>query len=454
MAAIDKSQNISELENEKSSKLIWKYAIPAIIGTIVIALYNIIDSIYIGHGENLGDHAIGGLGVLLPIMNLISGIGMLVGAGASTRTSIFLGQKDIKSASIVLGNSILLAIVLTLLVIIGIYTYMDSILISIGSTPQTFPFAKEFLLYYLPGNIFLTVNYALNSIMRASGYPKKAMYMMLIGVIANIILAPVFIFILQWGMKGAAIATNISMAIGLCVVLKHFFYSDSIVSFHWNSLKPNFKIIWSIINVGFAPFFMLIAASLVVLFINNRLNVYGGSTAIEAYTIANRLIMVFIMVLVGLTQGMQPIIGYNYGAKNMNRVKETLSYSLKAGLFIGCIGFLFGFLFPKLVVKPFNPSPKLAKEASLALQIMTITLPLSGIQMVISNFFQCIGKAVIAFILSMSRQFLLLVPSLFILPNYLKLNGVWYSIPLSDTISTILALIIFIWQIRKFKNLN
>jgi putative MATE family efflux protein len=454
MAAIDKSQNISELENEKSSKLIWKYAIPAIIGTIVIALYNIIDSIYIGHGENLGDHAIGGLGVLLPIMNLISGIGMLVGAGASTRTSIFLGQKDIKSASIVLGNSILLAIVLTLLVIIGIYTYMDSILISIGSTPQTFPFAKEFLLYYLPGNIFLTVNYALNSIMRASGYPKKAMYMMLIGVIANIILAPVFIFILQWGMKGAAIATNISMAIGLCVVLKHFFNSDSIVSFHWNSLKPNFKIIWSIINVGFAPFFMLIAASLVVLFINNRLNVYGGSTAIEAYTIANRLIMVFIMVLVGLTQGMQPIIGYNYGAKNMNRVKETLSYSLKAGLFIGCIGFLFGFLFPKLVVKPFNPSPKLAKEASLALQIMTITLPLSGIQMVISNFFQCIGKAVIAFILSMSRQFLLLVPSLFILPNYLKLNGVWYSIPLSDTISTILALIIFIWQIRKFKNLN
>lgn len=454
MAAIDKSQNISELENEKSSKLIWKYAIPAIIGTIVIALYNIIDSIYIGHGENLGDHAIGGLGVLLPIMNLISGIGMLVGAGASTRTSIFLGQKDIKSASIVLGNSILLAIVLTLLVIIGIYTYMDSILISIGSTPQTFPFAKEFLLYYLPGNIFLTVNYALNSIMRASGYPKKAMYMMLIGVIANIILAPIFIFILQWGMKGAAIATNISMAIGLCVVLKHFLNSDSIVSFHWDSLKPNFKIIWSIINVGFAPFFMLIAASLVVLFINNRLNVYGGSTAIEAYTIANRLIMVFIMVLVGLTQGMQPIIGYNYGAKNMNRVKETLSYSLKAGLFIGCIGFLFGFLFPKLVVKPFNPSPKLAKEASLALQIMTITLPLSGIQMVISNFFQCIGKAVIAFILSMSRQFLLLVPSLFILPNYLKLNGVWYSIPLSDTISTILALIIFIWQIRKFKNLN
>ncbi|MCO6564120.1 MAG: MATE family efflux transporter [Apibacter sp.] len=453
MEAINKSQNISELENEKPRKLIWKYAIPAIIGTIVIALYNIIDSIYIGHGENLGDHAIGGLGVLLPIMNLISGIGMLVGSGASTRTSIFLGQKDIKSANCVLGNSIILAIVLTLLLIIGIYTYMDSILTAIGSTPQTFPFAKEFLLYYLPGNVFLTVNYALNSIMRASGYPKKAMYMMLIGVAANIILAPVFIFILQWGMKGAAIATNLSMAIGLCVVLKHFFKSNSIVSFQWDSLKPNFKIIWSIINVGFAPFFMLIAASIVVLFINNRLNVYGGSTAIEAYTIANRLIMVFIMVLVGLTQGMQPIIGYNYGAKNMSRVKETLSYSLKSGLFIGCLGFLFGFLLPELVVTPFNPSPKLAKEASLALQIMTITLPLSGIQMVISNFFQCIGKAVIAFILSMSRQFLVLVPSLFILPNYLKLNGVWYSIPLSDTISTILALIIFIWQIRKFKNL-
>lgn len=453
MEAIDKSQNISELENEKPGKLIWKYAVPAIIGTIVIALYNIIDSIYIGHGENLGDHAIGGLGVLLPIMNLISGIGMLVGAGASTRTSIFLGQKDMKSANIVLGNSILLATALTFLLIIGMYAYMDPILIGIGATPQTFPFAKEFLLYYLPGNIFLTVNYALNSIMRASGYPKKAMYMMLIGVVANIILAPIFIFVLKWGMKGAAIATNISMAIGLGVVLKHFFNSSSIVYFHWKSLKPNYKIIWSIINVGFAPFFMLLAASVVVLFINNRLNVYGGSTAIEAYTIANRLIMVFIMVLVGLTQGMQPIIGYNFGAENMNRVKDTLTYSLKTGFFIGCLGFLFGLLFPELVVKPFNPSPKLAKEASLALQIMTITLPLSGIQMVISNFFQCIGKAVIAFILSMSRQFLLLVPSLFILPNYLNLNGVWYSIPLSDTISTILAIIIFFWQVRKIKNL-
>ena len=454
METFDNSQSILELENEKPSKLIWKYAIPAIIGTVVIALYNIIDSIYIGHGQNLGDHAIGGLGILLPIMNFISGLGMLVGSGASTRTSIFLGQKDIRSAEIVVGNSVLLAVVLTLLMIIAIYIFIDPILLAIGSTPQTFPFAKEFLVYYLPGNIFLTVNYALNSIMRASGYPKKAMYMMLIGVAANIILAPIFIFILQWGMKGAAIATNLSMAIGLGVVYKHFLNSQSIVSFKGCNLKPDFKIIWSIINVGFAPFFMLIAASIVVLFINNRLNVYGGSTAIEAYTIANRLIMVFIMVLVGLTQGMQPIIGYNFGAKNMKRVKETLNYSLKTGLTIGCLGFLFGFLLPSLVVQPFNPSPNLAKEAAVALQIMTITLPLSGIQMVISNFFQCIGKAIIAFILSMSRQFLILVPSLFILPNYLKLNGVWCSIPLSDFLSTLLAVIIFYWQLRQVKILN
>jgi putative MATE family efflux protein len=387
-------------------------------------------------------------------MNLISGIGMLVGAGGSTRTSIYLGQKDKESAEKIVGNSVLLAFLLTLLPVILIYIFMDSILIAMGSTPETFPYAKEFLYYYLPGNIFLTINFTLNSVMRASGYPKKAMYMMLIGVFANIILAPVFLFVLGWGMKGAAIATNLSILIGLCVITHHFLNKKSTVLLRWNKLKPDLKIIWSIINIGFAPFFMLIAASVVVFFINNRLNANGGSTAIEAYTIANRLIMVFIMILVGLTQGMQPIIGYNFGAKRMDRVKETLNYTLKVGILIGITGLLFGFFLPDLVILPFNPSPALAQKASQALQIMTITLPLSGFQMVISNFFQCIGKAINAFFLSMTRQFLILVPALFILPDYFGLNGIWYSIPLSDTLSTLLALLLFLWQIRQLKKLK
>lgn len=446
---ISKSKNIEELNNQKISHLLWQYAIPSIIGITVIALYNIIDSIYIGHGPNLGDHAIGGLGVVLPIMNLISGIGLLIGAGASTRVSIYLGEKDKISAEKVVGNSFLITIILTSITIFFLYLYMDPILISIGATPETFPYAKEFLHYYLPGNTFLTLNIAFTSIMRASGYPKKSMYTMLIGVIANIIIAPLFIFVFNWGMKGAAIATSVSMFIGIIVVMIHFFQKKHTLLLHWNRVRLNATITWSIINIGFAPFFMQIAASIVIFFINNQLKKFGGSTAIEAYTIANRLTMVFIMILVGLTQGMQPIIGYNYGAKKIGRVKETLTYTIKVGIFIGFLGLLLGLFLPQLVVQPFNPSPDLANEASLALQIMTLTLPLSGFQMVVSNFFQCIGKAILSFFLSMTRQFLVLIPSLFILPHFFNLNGIWLSIPLSDFVSTLLSIVFILYQIKQ-----
>ncbi|WP_128330394.1 MATE family efflux transporter [Apibacter sp. HY039] len=451
---LPEAKKITELETKNPKNLLWQYAIPAIIGTAVIALYNIIDSIYIGHGPDLGDHAIGGLGILLPVMNLISGLGMLVGSGASARVSILLGQKDIEGARKVIGNSITLAVLLTTTFIITTYIFTNKILYAVGSTEETFFFAKEFLIYYLPGNVFLTVNFALNNIMRASGYPKKAMYTMLIGVFANILLAPVFIFILDWGMKGAAIATNLSIMIGLSVVLIHFLNKKNPLSLKWNYLRWNSRIVWSIINIGFAPFFMLLAASVVVFFINNRLKIFGGSIAIESYTLANRLIMVFIMILVGLTQGMQPIIGYNYGAKKMDRVKQTLNYTIKTGILIGSVGLLVGIVLPDIVIKPFNPSAQLAEEATTALKIMTITLPLSGLQMVISNFFQCIGKALYSFFLSMTRQFIILIPALFILPKFYGIDGIWYSIPLSDLVSTLLAVIILFIQLNHLKKLE
>ncbi|MGM5630460.1 MATE family efflux transporter [Apibacter raozihei] len=451
---LPEAKKITELETKNPKNLLWQYAIPAIIGTAVIALYNIIDSIYIGHGPDLGDHAIGGLGILLPVMNLISGLGMLVGSGASARVSILLGQKDIEGARKVIGNSITLAILLTTTFIITTYIFTNKILYAVGSTEETFFFAKEFLIYYLPGNVFLTVNFALNNIMRASGYPKKAMYTMLIGVFANILLAPVFIFIMDWGMKGAAIATNLSIMIGLSVVLIHFLNKKNPLSLKWNYLRWNSRIVWSIINIGFAPFFMLLAASVVVFFINNRLKIFGGSIAIESYTLANRLIMVFIMILVGLTQGMQPIIGYNYGAKKMDRVKQTLNYTIKTGILIGSVGLLVGIVLPDIVIKPFNPSAQLAEEATTALKIMTITLPLSGLQMVISNFFQCIGKALYSFFLSMTRQFIILIPALFILPKFYGIDGIWYSIPLSDLVSTLLAVIILFIQLNHLKKLE
>lgn len=443
--------NLDKLETEQTNKLLRKYSVPAIIGSLVVALYNLIDSIYIGHGPGLGDHAIGGLGIVLPVMTLLTALGVLVGTGAASRISIYLGMGDKDAAEKVLGNALLLTILLTILSIISIYIFLEPILLAIGGTNETYPFAREFMLYYLPCNLFLNLSFVLSSIMRASGYPKKAMYMMLMGVITNVLLAPVFIFILKWGMKGAAIATSISTLVTLIPIMLHFFNQSNVLSFKKNAMTFDSKILWAILSIGFSPFIIQLAASVVVFIINDRLRLYGGSMAIEAYTISNRLTLIFILIIVGLTQGMQPIVGYNYGAKRMDRVTSTVNYAIKIGIGIGLVGLIMGLFFAKIVVRPFNPTPELAGEAVKALQIVTLMLPLSGIQMVISNFFQSIGMPVKATILSLTRQFLILVPALYILSYFFRLNGVWASIPVSDFLSTVLAVGMYVWQIRRLK---
>ncbi|MDR2955299.1 MAG: MATE family efflux transporter [Prevotella sp.] len=449
-----KTANIDELENKKISKLLWQYALPAIIGTMVNALYNIIDRIYIGHGPNLGDHAIGGLGIVLPIMNLTAAVGMLVGAGSASRISIYLGKGDKETAEKIIGNSFLLTLFFTGTLVTLLFIFLDPILMQVGATEETFPYAKEFLLYYLPGNIFLTMCFNFNSMMRASGYPTKAMYTMLIGVVANIIIAPIFIFVLEWGIKGAAIATIISMFIGLCFVMYHFMNPNSMLRLRKKNIRIDPKIVWAIISIGLSPFFIQVASSIIVFFINNKLKIYGGNIAIEAYAIANTLVMIIIMIMVGLTQGMQPIVGYNYGAKRINRVKETLNYTIKVGIVVGVVGLIIGMLLPDLIVKPFNPSPPLAAESAKALRIVTIMLPLVGYQIVVTNFFQCIGMAAKSIFLSLTRQFLLLLPALFILPQFFGIDGVWYSLPVADFLATLLTAVMFIWQIKQFRKME
>lgn len=449
-----KTANIEELQSKKISKLVWQYALPAIVGTMVNALYNIIDRVYIGHGPNLGDHAIGGLGIVLPIMNLTAAVGMLVGAGSASRISICLGRGDKETAEKIIGTSLLMTLILTGTVVICLLMFLDPILMQIGATEETFPYAKEFLLYFLPGNIFLTMCFNFNSMMRASGYPRKAMYTMLIGVVANIIIAPIFIFVLEWGIKGAAIATIISMFIGLCFVMHHFMNHTSMLRIRKNLIRLDWKIVSSITSIGMAPFFIQVAASVVAFFINSRLKIYGGNVAIEAYAIANTLVMIIIMILVGLTQGMQPIVGYNYGAKRIARVKETLNYTIKVGICIGVVGLLIGMFLPDVIVKPFNPSPALAEETARALHIITCMLPLVGFQIVVTNFFQSIGMAKKSIFLSLTRQFFMLIPALLILPHYFRLDGVWYSLPTADFLATLLTLILFLWQIRTFRKME
>lgn len=277
---------------------------------------------------------------------------------------------------------------------------------------------------------------------------------MLIGVVANIIIAPIFIFVLKWGIKGAAIATIISMFIGLCFVMYHFMNKNSMLRLRKKHIGLDPKIVWAVASIGLSPFFIQVASSIVVFIINNKLKTYGGNIAIEAFAIANTLIMIIIMIMVGLTQGMQPIVGYNYGARRINRVKEALNYTIKVGVIIGFVGMLIGVLLPEIIVLPFNPSAPLATESAKALRLVTIMLPLVGFQIVVTNFFQCIGMAAKSIFLSLTRQFLLLIPALLILPKFFGLNGVWYSLPSADFLATMLTASLFIWQIKTFRKME
>lgn len=449
-----KTASIDDLRNKKISKLLWQYALPAIVGTMVNALYNIIDRFFIGHGPNLGDDAMTAIGISLPIMILITAVGMLVGAGSASRISIFMGKGDKATAEKIIGNAFLLSLIFTGTAVTLLFIFLDPILHLAEAEGDVFIYAKEFLTYYLPGAIFSTMCFGFNNMMRASGYPRKAMYTMLLTVVINVILAPIFIFVFQWGMKGAALATVISMFVGLCFVMHHFMNANSTLRLRLSNIRLNKEIVESIVSIGLSPFFMQVAASGVTFLIIHELQHYGGKVAVGAYTIANTLVMLILMIMVGLTQGMQPIVGYNFGANNMGRVKETLIYTIKMGVIIGGVGFLIGMFLPDLLVRTFNPTPPLAAAATRALRFITLTLPIVGFQIVVTNFFQSIGMASKAIFLSLTRQFLILVPALLILPRFFALDGVWGSLPLADSLSTLITATVFIWQLKQFKKME
>ncbi|MDR1884559.1 MAG: MATE family efflux transporter [Prevotella sp.] len=451
-----KTANIDELENKKISKLLWQYALPAIIGTSVNAVYSVIDRFFLGHGPDLGKIAVTAIGIALPVMIVLTAVGMLVGAGAASRISIFMGRGEKNTAEKIIGNAFLLTIVLTGGTTLLLYIFLDPILLLVGATHETFDLAGEFLNYYLPGSIFLTMCFSFNNMMRASGYPRKAMYTMLISVIANIVLAPVFIFVMKLGMKGVAIATVISMFIGLCFVMHHFLNKNSLLRLRISNIRFDREIVRSVISIGLAPFFIQLAAATVTLFMIHQLKEYGKEQAIAAYTITNTLVMLVIMALVGLTQGMQPIVGYNYGAKNIKRVKDTLDYTIKAGVGIGAIGLVFGFVLPELLAKAMasDLTEDEIKGTARALRMITVMLPLVGFQIVVTNFFQSIGMAGQSIFLSLTRQFLFLIPALYLLPSFFDLDGVWLSFPAADFLSTLLTAAMFVWQINKFKKME
>ena len=429
-----KENNPHILGTEKVGKLLLEYSIPAIIGMTLTSLYNIIDSVFIGHG--VGAMAISGLAISFPLMNLLVAFCTLVGVGGATISSIRLGQKDTDGAEKVLGNVTVLCVINSIFYGGITLLFLDRILFFFGASHDTLPYARDFMQIILIGSPVTYVMIGLNNIMRATGYPRKAMLSSMLTVGCNIILAPVFIFWLGWGIRGAATATILSQFAGMIWVLSHFMQEKSYIRFKKGIFKLRKRIVENIFSIGMSPFLMNVCASAIVIIFNKSLLLYGGDLAIGAYGILNRLLMLFVMVIMGLTMGMQPIVGYNHGAHKFGRVKQTLKYCMIAGGCITSLGFAFSELFPNLVVNMFTDDKELTALARTGLQIGVLMFPFVGIQIVISSFFQSIGKAKISIFLSLSRQLLYLLPCLLLLPHWWGLNGIWLSMPVSDLSKT------------------
>jgi len=436
---------VEQLGKGKISKLLLNYALPAIIATTASSLYNIIDRIFIGQG--VGPMAISGLTLTLPIMNLAIAFGTLVGAGASAMVSIRMGQKRRADAIRILGNALTLNIILGISFSIVSLIFLDEILLLFGASSQTLPYAREFMQIILVANVIPHVFYGLNNVMRASGYPAKAMFSILLTIAINIILAPIFIFVLKLGIKGAAMATVIAQTVGMIWVLAHFFSRKPYIHFRFSGFKR--KIVIDIFAIGMSPFAIHVAASVVSIITNLELSKYGGDYSIGAYGIIGSIGMLVVMVVLGLTQGMQPIVGFNYGSKQYKRVTDTLILTIIWASIISFIGFFGSMIFPKAIARAFTTDQTLISVTTHGMRITMAVFFVVGFQITVSSFFQYIGKAKTAIFLSLSRQVLFLIPLLLILPLFYGLDGVWVALPASDLLATIITTFILFYYKNK-----
>lgn len=442
----------TELGTEKIGKLLINYATPAIIAMTASSLYNIIDSIFIGHG--VGPLAISGLALTFPLMNLFAAFGSFVGVGSATMTSVRLGQKDYDSANIILGNCFTMNVIFgAVLTVLGL-VFLDPVLLFFGASAHTLPYAHDFMVIILIGNIVTHMYFGLNAMLRASGAPEKAMYATIGTVLINVILNPLFIFGLNMGVRGSALATVISQVIALCWQLKFFSNKNNFLHFKKGTFKLQSVIVKDVMSIGLSPFLMNLASCLIVIIINKGLNKFGGDMAIGAYGIVNRYSFIFVMIVFGFNQGMQPIAGYNFGAKQFGRVNEVLKKTSICATIVTTLGFIIAELFPRGIVYAFTSDEELIRQSVLGLRITCLTFPIIGFQMVIANFFQSIGMAKKAIFLSLTRQMIFLIPALVIFPLFWQLDGIWWSMPFSDLLSTVTSGTMLYLQFRQFKRLE
>lgn len=444
---MDNKKSALALGSDNIWRLLRQYAIPSIIASIAASLYNIVDSIFIGQG--VGALAISGLAITFPLMNLSAAFGSLVGVGASTLMSLRLGQKDYSTANNILGNVFVLNFVFGMLYTIVVIAFLDPILLFFGASTQTLPYAREYMLIISLGNVITHLYLGLNALLRAIGKPRVSMLNTICTVVLNIILTPVFIYKLNMGIKGAALATIISQAIMLFYQILLFNNKSNFVHFKKGVFRLKRKIVLDSLAIGISPFSMNAASCIVVIIINQGLINYGGDLHVGAYGIINRVAFLFAMLVMGLNQGMQPIAGYNYGAGQHTRVNTVLKYTLAIATAIMVFGFVTSQLFPRAVVSIFTTDQNLVDISAQGLRIVFFCFPIVGFQMVTSNFFQSIGHAKKSIFMSLSRQVLFLLPCLIILPHFIGVKGVWYSLPLSDFLSSIIAAILLIKQYKK-----
>lgn len=439
-----------ELATESIEKLLFKFSIPAIIGMLVNALYSVVDRIFIGRGVN--SLALSGVAVTFPITNIIMGVGMLVGTGAAAVVSIKLGQKKEKQAEKILGNAYILTIILSLLVSILGLIFLHPILGLLGASAETMPYAKQFSTIVLLGAVLQNVGFGLNPIIRSEGDPKTAMLTMIIGAVLNFIFNPIFIFVFKLGVAGSALATVISQAVCTIWIFSYFTKGKSLLKLKKCNMKLNKVEVREIISIGVSPFAMQVAASFVTIVINTSLIKYGGDLAVAAYSLITSIAILLVMPMLGVNQGAQPIIGYNYGAQNSERVKKTLKYSIMVNACISIIGVSLVELFPTQIIEIFNRTDtNLIHIGTNGIKIFFTMFMFVGPQTSCINYFQSVGKAKKSMTLSLMRQVILLIPLTLILPHFFSLNGVWMSGPTSDFISSMIA---YTFVVREMKHLN
>lgn len=455
---MQKIRNIIIMNNKKSTlelgtrpvgKLLWQYALPAIIAMTASSLYNIIDRVFIG--QIVGPDAIAGLAITFPFMNLSAAFGAAIGIGSATTISVKFGQKDYETAENILGNTITLNLIVGLSITIICLLFINPILRFFGASDATLPYARSFMQVILLGNAISHMYFGLNAVLRSASKPRQAMNATLFTVVMNILLDMVFIWWWHWGIRGAAFATVISQALALCYQLHLFADQSQLLHLKKGIYRLKANLVKNIIGIGISPFLMNVCSCVIVIFMNNLLVRYGGDMAVGSYGIANSIALIFIMFVMGVNQGMQPIAGYNYGSQQTDRLFRVLKLSIFAATGIMVTGWLIAMFLPYYCARMFTTDPELIRQSMRAIRINQMLFPVVGFQMVIANFFQCIGKVKISIFLSLSRQLLILLPALFILSLLFKLDGVWASLPTSDFTAAVIAAVVMAIYMKKLK---